>query len=85
VVIIGYSFGDSHLNDIILQRLKENLRLKLLVVHPSGTKIVSKLPDITGNPRVRFVEQKAKEAFNDGLIFKACRELLAEISEEKPF
>ncbi|MBE0545248.1 MAG: SIR2 family protein [Verrucomicrobia bacterium] len=85
VVIIGYSFGDSHLNEILLQRLKENLRMKVLIVHPSGPKIVTKLPDIHGNPRVRFVESKAKEAFNDGLIFQGCKALLAEISEEKPF
>lgn len=85
VVIIGYSFGDSHLNDILLQRLKENLRLKVLIVHPNADKIVEKLPDIIGNPRVRFIGKKAKEAFNDGHIFQSCKSLLAEISEEKPF
>jgi len=85
VVIIGYSFGDSHLNDILLQRLKENLQLKLLIAHPAGGRIVAKIPELSGNPRVHFVPHKAKEAFNDGLIFQKVKTLLTEISSENPF
>jgi hypothetical protein len=85
VIIIGYSFGDSHLNDILLQRLKENLRLKLLIVHPSGSGVVLKIPELAGNPRVHFVNNKAKEAFNDGLIFQRVKSLLTETSSENPF
>jgi hypothetical protein len=85
VVVIGYSFGDAHLNDILLQRLKENLRLKVLIVHPNGPESVVKIAELSGNPRVHFVLEKAKEAFNDGLIFRKVKFLLAETSAENPF
>ena len=37
IIIIGYSFGDEHINDIIRQAKKENNNLKVKIVDPSFT------------------------------------------------
>jgi len=84
-VVVGYSFRDTHLNEILFQRLREKRQLKIIIVHPKGEESVSHLPDLQENPRVHFIKEKSKEAFDRGLILNACKEQLTQISEEKPF
>lgn len=84
-IIIGYSFGDPHLNDVLIQRMRENLRVKVLVVHPQGEAIADKLPALQDNPRVKFVSEKALAALNTGVVVRECKALLAETEGETPF
>jgi hypothetical protein len=85
IVIIGYGFGDTHLNDILVQRLKEKIRLKVVLVHPRPENVLSNIPDLQDSLRVRTVKQGAKVALNDGLVLAAVEEALKEANEESPF
>jgi hypothetical protein len=43
-MVIGYSFGDAHINDAIVDGLKAGL--KLFVVDPGGMKVLDNEPRI---------------------------------------
>lgn len=65
IVIIGYGFGDSHVNKILAQALQEDENRRIFVVEPSEDK-KSRLAEIkdkmgVGDEQIIIEPQKAKE------------------------
>jgi hypothetical protein len=85
LVVIGYSFSDQYLNDIIDQGFRTNAKLKIVVVSPDAKQLVEGRDVFRGSPRVRVIEKGAKSALNDGLILRTINELLKETETEEPF
>jgi hypothetical protein len=67
--IIGYSFGDSHINQMIEQGFRTNSKLDLL----------------RDNPRVSVIKKGAKDALNNNSLLNEVRKLLKESQDEEPF
>ena len=44
LVVIGYSFSDTYINEIIAQRMRDNLPLKIIVVSPRADNIKQSIP-----------------------------------------
>ena len=85
LIVIGYSFGDEYLNEIIEQRLRTNTALRLIVVSPNASKMVTTIQFLNGSPRVQTIDASAKTALTDGLVRRAWRELLTSATDEMPF
>jgi hypothetical protein len=85
LAIVGYSFGDEHVNQIIEQGLKKNDRLRIIVVSPRAQESIRKEKFLDRYPRVFPVEASAKVAFNECLLRNQIRTCLKEAAEEAPF
>lgn len=85
LIVVGYSFQDDYLNEIIEQRMNRNTRLKIIVVSPKATDGIRKVKFLNGSPRVRTIDGGAKTALNDGLLLKALRDVTARQQDESPF
>jgi hypothetical protein len=85
LAIVGYSFGDEHVNQIIEQGMKKNSGLRVIVVAPDAQRAVQDVRFLDRNPRVFQVPEQAKIAFNDKLLRNQIRECLKDVSEEAPF
>jgi hypothetical protein len=85
LVIIGYSFGDEYINQVVLQRFRTNPRLKIIVVSPTATKTVNDIGWLNNPARVFTLDQGAKDAFNRMLLIRLVRQKLAEAESEAPF
>lgn len=85
LVVVGYSFQDEYLNDIIEQRMNRNTRLNIIVVSPKATEAMRGVKFLTGSPRVKTINVGAKEALNDGHLLKCCRAVTAKQKDESPF
>lgn len=85
LVVVGYSFQDDYLNDIIEQRMNRNTRLRIILVSPDATETVRRVKFLTGSPRVKTIDAGAKVALNDGNLMKCCREVTAKQADESPF
>jgi hypothetical protein len=53
LMVIGYGFGDSHINDAIADGLQSGL--KLFVADPYALDVIQKDPRIDGAPRKQFI------------------------------
>jgi len=85
LVVIGYSFGDDYINEIIRQGLDTNGKLRIVVVGPQASVLTADQVMLSSNPRVTSVDATAKDALNDGRVFQAVQVLLKEAREENPF
>jgi hypothetical protein len=85
LIVVGYSFQDDYLNEIIEQRMNRNTQLKIIVVSPKATEAVRWVKFLNGSPRVNTIDAGAKEALNDGHLLKCCREVTAKQMDESPF
>lgn len=85
LAIVGYSFGDEHVNQIIEQGLKKNDRLRIIVVSPQAQESIRNEKFLDRYPRVFPVEASAKIAFNECLLRNQIRACLKEAAEEAPF
>jgi hypothetical protein len=85
LIVVGYSFQDDYLNEIVEQRMNRNTRLKIIVVSPKATDVVRKVKFLNGSPRVKTIDAGAKEALNDGHLLKCVREVSAKSTDETPF
>lgn len=85
LVVLGYSFGDDYINEIIKQGLDTNGKLRIVVVEPNASTLVASQAMLSGNPRVTAIDATAKSALNEGRVFKAVQELMKEANEENPF
>ncbi len=85
LAVIGYSFGDEHVNQIIEQGLKKNSTLRIVVVSPHADELVRHHRFLDRNPRVSTVVAKAKPALNDRLLADKLCEVLGDVSTEAPF
>ena len=86
LAVLGYSFGDEHINQIIKQGIEKNPKLRVLIVSPSAERKLREIPFLEGRqPRVIGLSEDAKTALNNGLFLNAVRNLLDKTSSEEPF
>jgi hypothetical protein len=86
LAIVGYSFGDEHVNQIIRQGVEKNSKLRVLVVGPTAKQQIETISFLQGRqPRVTDLNKKAEEALTRGDFLKAIRNLLERASDEEPF
>jgi hypothetical protein len=82
--IVGYSFGDTYINEIIKQGLRTNSRLKIILVSPIPVEQIKKVP-LLDHPRVKIIPKGAKEVLNESLLLNEVREVLKDALNEEPF
>jgi hypothetical protein len=75
LMIIGYGFRDSHINDVITHAIQKD-NLKFFVIDPSGADIVRKVNPSYGGQI--YAPNNLDDAFKQGLI-GASRRTLREI------
>ena len=85
LAVIGYSFGDEYVNQIIEQGIRRNPKLRVVVVSPNASKSIEKLSFLRGYPRVTHIDEKAEVALNTGSLLARIGENLDDIEEEEPF
>ncbi len=85
LVAVGYSFSDKYINEIIEQRMRDNLPLRLVLVSPNSDLIKQGQPFLENSPRVTPIKLGAKEALNGGSVRGAILRLLEETKQEAPF
>lgn len=90
LVIVGYGFGDPHINDMIFDALQRDTQMRCLVVNPKPARDLipynSPLHRSVGVEE-RFIDlpEKAGEALHNGSILVKVQELLELQGEEAPF
>jgi len=86
LVIIGYSFGDDYVNEIIRQGVERNPRLRVLVVSPSASTHVDRHSFLRGRQTyVVCLDKGAKQALSDGELSHVLREILNLAKDEDLF
>lgn len=86
LVVIGYSFGDDYVNQIIRQGVERNPKLRVIVVDPSAERIVRSQSFLKGRtPRVTTFDKTAKRALDDGDIVRSVRSVMRQVSGDDPF
>ncbi len=85
LAVIGYSFGDEHINQIIEQGLRRNGKLRIVVVSPQAEERVRSHRFLYRNPRISIIARSAKTALNDRLLTDRLRDILKDVSTEAPF
>lgn len=84
ILVIGYSFGDEHINGILKQALEANRDTKLILVSPHIQKedIRDKLQH-RKDKQIIIVNKRAKEFIDVELRIEKLRELITEASSTK--
>jgi hypothetical protein len=85
LVVIGYSFSDKYINDIIEQRMRDNLPLRLILAAPDAEKLQRSQTFLENSPRVTSINCSALEGLNTGLVRNEVLRLLRETKQEAPF
>jgi len=85
LIVIGYSFGDEYVNEIIEQGLRVNPKLKIALVSPNADKRAQTIPILSRSPRVIPIPMNARGALDKGEVKTVVRKLLKEAKEEEPF
>ncbi|WP_446741956.1 SIR2 family protein [Silvibacterium acidisoli] len=85
LAVVGYSFADEHINQIIDQGMKKNSGLRLIVASPNAAEIVASHSSLDKNPRVSLIAEKAEGIFNKKLLRQEIRKILKDASTEAPF
>src|SRR5262249_30690954 len=85
LVVIGYSFSDQHINEIVEQRMRDNLPMRMVLVSPNAGRLKQLLPFLENSPRVSTISKRALEALNTGLVRGEVVRLLKETKQEVPF
>jgi hypothetical protein len=82
--IVGYSFGDNYINEIIKQGLRTNSRLKIIIVSPKPAEQIVRFP-LLDHPRIKIIRKGTEEALNKSLLLNEVREVLKDALNEEPF
>lgn len=85
LIVIGYSFSDPHINQIIEQRFRENIPMKILVVSPSASRQIRAHDWLLNPSRVDAIDAGAKAAVNEKRILKWLNKVLKNAKDEMPF
>lgn len=86
LAIIGYSFGDEYVNQIIRQGIERNSKLRVLVIDPQASLHVEQISFLQGRkPRVEDLTATAEKALNEGRFLNRILELQDRASNEEPF
>jgi hypothetical protein len=84
-IIVGYSFGDPHINEILEQRFRENIRMRVLIVSPGATEQAASHDWLANPSRVTAINSTAKTALNEKRILKWVNDELKKAKDETPF
>jgi hypothetical protein len=79
---------ESHrpfVNEIIAQRMRDNLPLRLIIVSPHAGDLKQSKPFLENSPRVTTIESTALPALNNGLVRDEVARVIKETVEEAPF
>ncbi|MCL4853701.1 MAG: SIR2 family protein [Bryobacteraceae bacterium] len=85
LAIVGYSFGDEHVNQIVEQAMKKNANLRVLVISPDAESTVKDQRFLDRNPRVTIIATDAETALNRKHLRDRIRAVLRDASTEAPF
>lgn len=85
LVAIGYSFSDQYINDIVEQRMRDNIRLRVVVVSRTADRIKQRVSFLENSPRVTVVNGNAQDALNSGAVRNEVLRVLKETKQEAPF
>jgi hypothetical protein len=85
LAIVGYSFGNEYLNEVIEQRLISNPRLRLIIVSPGADQMKERTRFLHDNPKVVMLAGTAKEAFEHMTLLREVRRLVDLVRDETPF
>jgi len=85
LAVIGYSFGDEYINQIIEQGMKRNSNLRVIVVSPSAVASIRTQPFLDRSPRVIPICESAEHALTKKALRDQIRKVLADVSSEAPF
>jgi len=85
LVVIGYSFSDQYINEIVEQRMRDNLPMRMVLVSPRADWLKQSQPFLENSPRVSTISKGALEALNTGLVRSEVLKLLKETKQEAPF
>lgn len=86
LVIIGYSFGDDHVNEIIRQGVERNPRLRALVIGPSASVHVAGQSFCRDRKsQFAYLNRGAKQALNEGDISQRVQGIISDPKVGDPF
>ena len=96
LIIIGYSFSDGHINDIIVQSLKQNPSRNLLIVSPFSQSINNEeikregIADLLAlnkkeAEQLKFINAGAKEFLSSKLNIETMKEYINFDKDDNPF
>ncbi|HWZ65948.1 MAG TPA: SIR2 family protein [Patescibacteria group bacterium] len=86
LLIIGYSFGDDHINRIILEAAASNLGLSIYIISPSAADMSStKNSEILKNIQKQINEQEVKNVFCVSQDFKNFTKVLPHYGNGSPY
>jgi hypothetical protein len=85
LVCIGYSFTDNYVNEIIEQRMRDNLSMRLVLVCPKADALKGSRVFLENNPRVISISSTALAALNEGAVRNQVMELVSQTKQEVPF
>jgi hypothetical protein len=85
LVVIGYSFSDQYINEIVEQRMRDNLPMRMVLVSPRADWLKQSQPFLENSPRVSTISKGAQDALNTGLVRSEVLKLLKETKQEAPF
>lgn len=90
LVIVGYSFGDEHVNEMIFDSLQRDVKMRCIVASPRTLQDL--IPSNSNLARFvdlekRFVPLRmgAREAFDSNALLRTTTRVLEELTEEEPF
>jgi hypothetical protein len=84
-VAVGYSFSVKYINEVIEQRMRDNLPSRLVVVSPNAEKTKQRNPFLENSPRVTTLNTGALDALNTGAVRNEVLRLPRETQQEAPF
>ena len=86
LVIVGYSFGDDYVNEIIRQGIERNPRLRVLIVSPSASTHAAKHRFLKHRqPRVTCLDIGAQQALNEGEVYRSILDMINRSTVDQPF
>ncbi|MHB0876619.1 MAG: SIR2 family protein [Anaerolineae bacterium] len=89
LVTIGYSFGDDHINSMILRALQQDSQMRCVVVGPSGLGVLSRDTGfsraVAVEKRFSAVQAKAKDAIENDTLVREVKRVLSASEAEPPF
>ena len=87
--MIGYSFGDAHINAMILESLQRDPQMRCIIAHKNDSPkdlLPSDFDKMVGlEERFSQVRCYAKEAFESNALLEKVQEVFAAYEEELPF
>jgi hypothetical protein len=85
IIIVGYGFGDEHINGILTQSLKQSSDRKLLFVSPDASEEINKIRkalNLSDDSQIETLNVGAKEFFENKLKIEEFEKYFPDLKEE---